>query len=244
MLTKSWMTTALLAVSVVVSGCSRPPSVSPVRLQLGLQYLVAGEYSAAERNLQRARLAAAEDYRPVLGLARLYQAQGDNDEAAVWYTRAEEIAPENGYVLNNYGAFLCSLRQYDKAQSRFLAAMQADETGSRIQALLFSGRCFLDAGDTRQAADSLSQAVVAENSAAGKLLEEAGRRLEQQKFADTRLLLEIYHQQRSASAESLWLKILYAARQNATSDVKRYGDQLARVYPLSIQYQRYLANEY
>ncbi len=234
------------AVILTVSGCggAQRSDSTEARLQLGLHYLVAGEYFAADRNLQRARQSDVKDYRPVLGLARLYQRQGQDDMAGTCYTQAEKMAPKNGYVLNNYGAFLCALRQYDKAQALFSRALQATEAGSRIQALLSSGFCFLDAGKPAPAAERLSKAMTVDTTAGGKVLAEARQRLEQQKYADTRFLSEIYHQQRSASAESLWLKILYAARQNAIDDVKHYGEQLARIYPLSIQYQRYLANEY
>ncbi|ARU94914.1 tetratricopeptide repeat protein [Tatumella citrea] len=236
----------VVVVLLAVSGCSslRPRHASEARLQLGLHSLMARDYAAAERHLQRARQNAPEDYRPVLGLARLYQTRGHDDMARVCYTQAEKMAPENGYVLNNYGAFLCALRQYDKARTRFTRAMRATETGSRTQALLSSGFCLLDAGKTAPAAERLITAIRADSTAAAKILTEARQRLEQLKYADTRFLADIYHQQRSASAESLWLEILYAARQKATGDVKRFGDQLARNYPLSIQYQRYLANEY
>ncbi|KGD72506.1 hypothetical protein HA49_17520 [Tatumella morbirosei] len=242
---QSWMIYALV-VLLTVSGCRSfpPPRASEARLQLGLHYLLAKDYAAAERHLQRARKNAPADYRPVLALARLYQTRGHDEMAGVCYTQAEKMAPENGYVLNNYGAFLCALGQYDKARPRFARAMRATESGSRTQALLSSGFCLLDAGKTAPAAERLITAIMDDSSAAATVLAEAGQRLEQQKYADTRFLADIYHQQRSATAESLWLEILYAARQQATADVKRYGNQLARNYPLSIQYQRYLANEY
>ncbi len=230
----------------LITACTSPPgpAAGEIRLQLGLQYLAIGEYTAAERNLRRAVNASPDDYRPLLGLARLYQTQGHDAVAGVWYTRAEKLAPENGYVLNNYGAFLCALRQYDKAQSRFLLATLATTGDSRTQALLSAGYCFLDEEQRTRAAEKLTAVISTEPAAADKLLAEAGRRIERQRFADAGFLLEIYHQFRSASAESLWLKILYAARQNDANDVKRYGEQLARIFPLSIQYQRYLANEY
>ncbi|MFC6377833.1 type IV pilus biogenesis/stability protein PilW [Tatumella terrea] len=235
-----------LPVVLLFAGCTPHPGpvAGEIRLQLGLQYLAVGEYTAAGRNLWRAVKASPDDYRPILGLARLYQTQGHDAMAGVCYTRAEKLAPENGYVLNNYGAFLCALRQYDKAQSRFLLATLSTTGDNRTQAMLSSGYCFLDEGQLTRAAEKLTTVSRTEPAAADKLLAEAGRRIERQKFADAGLLLDIYHQFRSASAESLWLKILYAARQNDANDVKRYGEQLARIFPLSIQYQRYLANEY
>ena len=235
-----------ILVMCLFTACAPPPEpvAGEIRLQLGLQYLAIGEYTAAERNLRRAAKASPDDYRPVLGLARLYQTQGHEAQAGVWYTRAEKLAPENGYVLNNYGAFLCALRQYDKAQSRFLRAALATTGEGRTQTMLSAAWCFLDEGKRTPAAEKLTTVISTEPASAEKLLAEVRRRIARRKLADAGFLLGIYHQWHSASAESLWLQILYAARQNDASDVKRCGEQLARIFPLSIQYQRYLANEY
>lgn len=130
----------------LVSGCQTavPTAGGETRLTLGLEYLAMGEYRAAERNLLRAQQALAGDYRPVLALARLYQTEGHVSRAIVWYTQAEEMAPENGYVLNNYGAFLCALGQYDEARRRFTLAGQSREPGGLTEAQQLSAACFTD----------------------------------------------------------------------------------------------------
>lgn len=236
----------VLLAALIMSGCQQTPPVAggEIRLTLALQYLAMGEYAAAQRNLQRAQRALPGDYRPLLAQARIYQTQGHDAMANVWYTQAEEMAPKNGYVLNNYGAFLCALGQYDNAQARFSLAAQSRETESWLQARWLSGLCFLDQGKGALARDTLQTVAGKNRSVAEKLLTEATARLQQNKVADAGLLLATYDQWYPDNAERLWLKILYAARQNASRDVSRYGEELARTYPLSIQYQRYLANEY
>ncbi len=77
------------------------------------------------------------------------------------------------------------------------------------------------------------------------MLAEAERRFGKGKFTDSRLLLDVYQRNFPVSAESLWLEIRFVAQaKQPDDDVQRYGAQLARIFPQSIQHQHFLANEY
>ena len=212
-----------VAAGFVVTGCvtgSSSHRAADIRLQLGLHYLAANNLAAAERNLLQAQRVAPADYRVPLALARVAQTQQNSIQTRRYYQRAQQLAPANGYVANNYGAFLCRLGQYGEAHQQFKLASAAPESDARQDLLLISGYCYLQAGD---------EAAGRKRLLAGKMLP---------------VLLELYHQRLPATAESLWLQIRFAAQQGNAADVTRYGDRLARSFPQSIQYQRYLANEY
>ncbi|WP_367143772.1 type IV pilus biogenesis/stability protein PilW [Pantoea stewartii] len=235
----------LLAV-FVVSGCvssSSQPGAAELRLQLGMHYLAVNDYSAARRNFLRAQAAAPKDYRVQLAFARLAQRQGQTSAAHLHFLQAQQIAPYNGYIANNYGAFLCTLGQYDEAHQQFIRAKDAQEGDARIDAYELSGYCYLRAGDRQSARAALSYARDADRSKGESLLAEAERAVEHDQWANLALLLELY-QPLPETARSLALHIRFAAQQGNHADVSRYGDQLARRFPQSIQYQRYLANEY
>lgn len=237
---------ALLAL-FVVSGCvshTRQPGAAEVRLQLGMHYLAAGDEAAAERNFLRAQAAAPEDYRVSLALARLAQKQGNRAAAQAHYQRAQQQAPQNGFVANNYGAFLCALRQYGEAHQQFSRAADAQPTDARIDALELAGFCYLQAGEFAAARRALRQAIETDDRKAGSLLAEAEKLMADNQLAKAQILLEIDQQQRPETARSLALHLRFAALQGNAADVSRYGDRLARRFPQSIQYQRYLANEY
>jgi len=214
------------------------------RLQLGLAYLARGEPDAAHRNLQRALTLAPNDYRTQLAEARYQHQVGDNALAERYYHQALVLAPQNGYVLNNYGAFLCRLGQYDAAQRYFLQAAEDSATGARTDSVENSGYCYLNAGQQNRARDALVEAVTAEPARGIPMLAEAERRFGKGRREDTRLLLDIYQHNFPVSAESLWLEIRFAVQEGRIADVEHYGDQLARIFPQSIQYQHLLANEY
>ncbi|ORM71382.1 type IV pilus biogenesis/stability protein PilW [Pantoea wallisii] len=239
---------AVLLAGFVVTGCVSEPShtrsAADIRLQLGLHYLAVKDFTAAQRNLLRAQQDAPDDYRVPLALARVAQAQQNSAQTRRYYQRAQQLAPANGYVANNYGAFLCGLRQYGEAHQQFKLAIEAQENDARQDAFLFSGYCYLQADESRAAREQLGHALDTAPEQGKTLLGEAQRRLDQQERTAVPLLLEVYHQHLPATAESLWLQIRFAAQQGNAADVTRYGDRLARSFPQSIQYQRYLANEY
>ncbi|MSE15697.1 type IV pilus biogenesis/stability protein PilW, partial [Pantoea agglomerans] len=156
---------AVLLALFVVSGCvsqHHEPGAEEVRLQLGMHYLAGGDYAAAERNFLRAQAAAPEDYRVSLALARLAQKQGNQTAAQARFILAQQQAPDNGFVANNYGAFLCALRQYGEAHQQFSRASAAPQFDARNDALELAGFCYLQAGDIADARRTLRQAIEAD----------------------------------------------------------------------------------
>ena len=237
----------ILLALFVVSGCvsqTQSPGASELRLQLGMHYLAGGDEAAAERNFLRAQAAAPDDYRVSLALARLAQKRGNRAAARAHYQLAQQQAPLNGFVANNYGAFLCALRQYGEAHQQFSRAGDAQQIDARIDALELAGFFYLQAGDFAAARRELRQAIETDDRKAGAVLAEAEKLMADNQLANAQILLDIYQQQRPETARSLALHLRFAALQGNAADVSRYGDRLARRFPQSIQYQRYLANEY
>ncbi len=237
----------ILLALFVVSGCvshTQSPGAAELRLQLGMHYLAGGDEAAAERNFLRAQAAAPDDYRVSLALARLAQQQGNRAAARAHYQLAQQQAPLNGFVANNYGAFLCALRQYGEAHQQFSRAGDAQQIDARIDALELAGFCYLQAGDFAATRRVLRQAIETDDRKAGAVLAEAEKLMADNQLANAQILLDIYQHQRPETARSLALYLRFAALQENAVDVSRYGDRLARRFPQSIQYQRYLANEY
>ncbi|QWA09733.1 type IV pilus biogenesis/stability protein PilW [Sodalis ligni] len=217
---------------------------SQTRLQLGMEYLAANNLDAARQNLDKAVKGAPADYRTQLGMALYEQRVGENDAAQNRYNLALKLAPQNASVLNNYGAFLCSLGQYVSAQQQFAAAARSTDYGQVADSLENAGYCFFKAGQNDEARTLLSRALKYDPEKGVALLAEADRQFSEGKGDKAQLLLDIYQHILPASAESLWLQIRFAALAGRHNDVQRYGTRLARSFPQSKQYQQFLANEY
>lgn len=241
-----WMVCLLLG-SVV--GCkSHSPSsqqaASLTRLQLGLAYLARGALQAAQQNLIKAREAAPDNYQTQLGMALYQQQVGDNEGATASYQQAMKLAPNEPRVMNNYGAFLCSLGHYVAAQQQFTTAIQIAYGGQMVDSFENAGYCFLKAGQVEEARGSLHQALKQAPNKGAQLVARASQAFDQGEYGDARLMLETYNYVLPASAESLWLQIRFAVLDGHQMHVVRYGKQLARSFPQSKQYQQFLANEY
>lgn len=234
-------------IMLVLTGCgpSAPRSeLAQTRLQLGLSYLALDELAAAKRNLHQAVALAPDDYRTRLAMARYQQRTGQHEAASESYRLARVLAPQNRDVINNYGAFLCGLRQYDAAQRQFSKAAEISGKGGRGDALENAGYCYLNAGEQQKAKAALLEATKHDPDKGKALLAEAERRFGKREYASARLLTDVYQHNFAASAESLWLKIRFAALAQQPVALKLAGEALARNFPQSIQYLHFLANEY
>ncbi|HHL2631103.1 TPA: type IV pilus biogenesis/stability protein PilW [Yersinia enterocolitica] len=247
-LTRLWR---VCLIATILAGCSgsSPEKASQstagqTRLQLGLEYLAQGDLTAARQNFEKAVAADPQDYRAQLGMAFYEQRIGENDAAEQRYQQAMKLAPGNGTVLNNYGAFLCSLGQYVPAQQQFSAAVLSPDYGQVADSLENAGYCFLRANQNDQARVLLSRALKYDPDKGELLLAEAQRHFGEGNRAQAQLLLDVYQHVLPASAESIWLQIRFAALAGRQDSVQRYGKQLARSFPQSKQYQHFLANEY
>lgn len=231
---------------LLVAGCHSSPrdDLLQTRLQLGLDYLARDNLPAAQRNLQQATALSPKDYRAQLAMARFYQLSGNLVAAGEHYQKALLLAGENRDVINNYGAFLCRLGQYDAAQQQFSKAAELPENGVLADAKENAGYCYLLAGEQHKARIALVEATQNAVDKGKALLAEAERRFGKNEREVSRLLLDVYQHNFSASAESLWLEIRFAALAQHSEGVKLAGEQLARNFPQSIQHLHYLANEY
>ncbi|WP_127959247.1 type IV pilus biogenesis/stability protein PilW [Serratia microhaemolytica] len=244
-------TCRVIWVIAMLAGCaSNQPSnqhsaaASQARLQLGLEYLRQGEMQAASYNLQKALERTPQDYRAHLAMALFYQKVANNESARSHYQRALRLAPDNPTVLNNYGAFLCSLGQYVAAQRQFSSAARLGDNGQVADSLENAGYCSLLAGQMQSAQTLLMRALKISPEKGETILAEAEKQFGEGKHVESQLLLDSYQNALPASADSLWLQIRFAASAGRQDSVQHYGKQLARSFPQSKQYQQFLANEY
>ncbi|MEC5343065.1 type IV pilus biogenesis/stability protein PilW [Brenneria populi] len=240
----------LVFAAVLLAGCGHSSgekadaAAAQTRLQLGLEYLARNNLDAARQNFAKALEAAPQDYRTQLGMALYEQRVGENQAAEQRYRLALRLAPGNGDVMNNYGAFLCSLGQYVAAQRQFSAAARLPDYHQVADALENAGYCFFKAGQNDNARSVLNRALRYDPAKGFMLLTEADKQFSAGRYQQAQWLLDVYQHTLPASAESLWLQIRFAALAGHDDDIERYGKSLARSFPQSKQYQQFLANEY
>lgn len=85
--------------------------------------------------------------------------RGQAEAAGALYRKAAELAPTQGDVLNNYGAWLCGSGHPAEALVWFDRALADPNYEGRADALANAGGCALDAGQLERAEDNLRQAL-------------------------------------------------------------------------------------
>lgn len=95
------------------------------RVELGLGYLAQNDFVQSKKNLDKALAHSPNSYLVHSALAYFYQKQGDAENATNAYLTAIKLSPQQGDVLNNYGAFLCSQGKFEQAYAHFEQALQS-----------------------------------------------------------------------------------------------------------------------
>lgn len=160
-------------------------------------------------------------------------ALGQAREAGVHHRRAAELAPAQGALLNNYGAWLCTNGRAAESVGWFERAVAAPGYATPDAALANAGACALKAGDADGASRLLRDAIALApaNPVALKALAELefgrGRAFEARAFIERRLAAA------PADAESLLLASQIEEKLGDTAAATRYVHRMRAEFPRS-----------
>jgi type IV pilus assembly protein PilF len=209
-----------------------------VNAELGIGYLREGEVDQAERNLKRALEFDPNHPLANLGMANVYERRGALDRAEEHYRRALRRDDGNPYVQTSLGALLCRREAFDEAQELFARAIDNPDYDQREIALMNSGVCFADAGQTERAEEKLREALRINPQYPRALLEMASLTYEDDRPMQTRAFLQRLEGLGVESSETLFLCYraeLALGNRRAANDC---AERLRRQYPDSMELVR------
>ena len=245
----------MLAGMMVLAGCVTKPPVpqeesivnddkaARINTQLGVAYLQQGRFEQSMEKLQKAirqdpRYADAHSV-----LAVLYERLGELDKARASYERAEDLAPDDSSILNNYGQFLCGRGDYKAAEKRLLKAAENPLYPTPELPLSNAGTCMLRAGDPAGAETFYLKALHANPRFAPALLRMAELRQRAGSSESALGFYQRYLEVAPQTPESLWLGIQIARATGDRDAVASYSLVLKRKYPDSDETRRLLELE-
>ncbi|QKT02718.1 type IV pilus biogenesis/stability protein PilW [Ectothiorhodospiraceae bacterium 2226] len=214
---------------VLLAGCAskgpREEQSGPAELnaELGLAYMQQGELELALNKLQRAlqhnpRLDRAHHY-----LAELYRRLDEPEKAEQHFARAVRLAPRDAALHNNYGVFLCSQGEYQRASKHFHTALRNPVYNAPAQTYENLGVCSKRNGDAEQAASYFRSALQLDPHLPTALVALMELKYEQGEHLEARRYLQRYREVGPHTAETLWLAVRneYAlGDQNAVSSLR------------------------
>jgi type IV pilus assembly protein PilF len=164
-------------------------------------------------------------------LAVLYETIGQDDKAEEEYRRAVQYDPDDGDVNNNYGAFLCSVGKWQKAEPYFVAAVQDPFYETPGVALANAGACALSGGDLDKAESYLRQSLEYDDKFAAALLPLAQVSYRKGSFLQARAFLQRYEAVGPMNEESLALGYRIESKLGDEKATERYRLELLERYP-------------
>jgi tetratricopeptide (TPR) repeat protein len=163
------------------------PEHPMAHLQLGTRDLRAGDLESAEDRFRRVLFRQPFDFKPVLGLAQVYERRGDQDRAAGYYAWVLRLNPKDQFAAYRFA-------QLRPGQSPFVEAAKPEpkpEAGSAFR----SGLISYDAGRTSAALKWFLEAVRLDpnyadaHHNAALMLKELGRTSEARSYFETAIAL-------------------------------------------------------
>ena len=161
-----------------------------VNLGLAYSYFEAGNIVTA---FDRIMIAAASDpqspeVQALLGM--IEDRRGNQALATDAYNRALSLAPDNGNVLNAYGAWLCEHGSTTQADIYFQKALLDSASRTPRNALVNAGRCAFKANEHAKAEQYLRRALELSSEDASALLLLAEVKHAQGQFFEARAFLQ------------------------------------------------------
>jgi type IV pilus assembly protein PilF len=233
---------------LAVSACTSTPSqqvdkaqAAQVNAEMGLRYMLQGEFEVAKEKLERAlefdsRHAPAHHYS-----AELYRRLGRMDDAERHFALAVRHSREDDSTLrNNYGVFLCSREKYEQGEEQLLKVLNNPVYPNPDQAYENLGLCMENKGDMVKAEEYLRQALRFNQRAPQALLGMARMTFAQETYLSTRAYLQRYREVARHTPESLWLGIRTERILGDQNALSSYALSLQRNFPDAEETQLYL----
>ena len=162
----SLVITALLAGCVVETSGPEPAPVDPAqalerRVSLARQYIGAGDWENAKRNLELAAAIDADNADVLEAFALVYQSTGEFELAESNFKEALD-AGAGSRARNNYAAFLYAQGRYVEAAAAFRGVTSDTLYSGRPRAFVNLGLALLQTQETPEAKSAFSRALLME----------------------------------------------------------------------------------
>lgn len=229
----------ILGLVLFVSGCTTvthntQPKVesndiekAESRITLGLGYLENGNMVKALENLERASSHAPYYYRTMLSMAHYYDKVGETHKAHQAYQDALDEHDDNGHVLNNYGAFLCKVGEYSKADRYFNQATEAKQYYLVSASYENAGLCALKYRNLYKARQYFIKAVEHDPQRVRSLLQLTRLEIDAGDFSKARIRLAKFHRDYGYQQTSLKLLVDLEKRAGNLAMAQKYHAMLS-----------------
>ncbi len=209
-----------------------PNKLAQTNLELGLAYMMRGNYQLALSRFKKA-LKIAPDYADVYSaLAILYdQYLGKIGDAGRYYQRAVELNPLSPDIQNNYGQFLCKTSKWQEADLHFNKALENPVYPTPYIPYTNAAICMMRQKKYTDAKNYLHKALNANSRFGPALYQMANIYYENKEYLKAHDYLEKYAKATKHTPETLWLGVRVERALNNHDAEATYAISLRSNYP-------------
>ncbi|HEY0634409.1 MAG TPA: type IV pilus biogenesis/stability protein PilW [Gammaproteobacteria bacterium] len=245
-MTMNYRVVLCLLLGLSLAGCATTSSDDKIKqaaeanANLGLQYMLNGQYEVAMEKLNRALEHDDDNVNANHYMAELFNRLGRFDEADKYFRRAVRLADKDAALNNNYGVFLCGRKEFDEAEEQFLKALEDPVYRGRLDTMENLGTCLLDKPDLKKAEEHLRKVLALDARRPKTLLGMARINFEQKNYMSTRAYLQRYLEVARHTPETLWLGIRTERILGDRNALASYGMLLRNNFPNAEETRLYL----
>lgn len=206
--------------------------------QLALAYLRQGKLDSALKNAKKAINKDSSNSNSHNIIALIYERLQKPELAERHFQDGQRLDPNNSYLANAYGTFLCNRKRYDEAVKQFNRALENPLYKTPEVALANAGICIERKPDRRAAELYLRRALQSNPKYPIALIRMAEISFEIGEFLSTRAYLQRYAEVAKHTAGSLWLGIRTEQELGDQDGIMRYSMLLRNNFPDSTETQK------
>lgn len=206
---------------------------SKLNAELGLAYVEQGRYEQGLAKLNKAIKMNPDNSKAYLYIAELYRRLNENERADDYFNKALDIDSEDSSINNNYGAFLCANKKYDKALKYLKLALLNPVYPDRGEVYENMGLCAEARGNIKDAREYYVQAINLKPNLGTSLLAVAQLDFDTKNIKSSEKYLQYFTRVAKQTPQSLWLGILIARTKKDTKTVESLSWSLKRKFPES-----------
>lgn len=233
---------ATLTLSLLLAACAGDGSTRAVvdtdaqeaaalQVKLGRGYMDQGDLETALERLQRALQLDPRSVDANTLMGALHERIRRPAKAENYYRQAVRLAPENGEVNNNLGAFLCGSGRYAEADKFFATALDDPFYRSAWSAMLNAGVCAQKAGNDARAEDYFRRVLDVRPTNATALYELARMNYQRQDGLRARAFLQRLESSQPNDPSVLELGQKIESRFGTPEAARVYAERLRSEYP-------------
>lgn len=171
--------------------------------------------------------------------ALLFQQQNKADLSQQYFQLAADAAPQDPQIAFQWGIFDCQNSHFEAAFEKFKRALDLSMGPEQVKTNWIWGQCLRRNKQFEAANERMSDAFAQQPGLISEALELVELKIQLGKFIEAEKILDYLNDSPSVSAQSVWLALQLAERQNQAVKKNHWGKMLGLHFSNSAQWRAY-----